>query len=314
MFERLHRRLYRSLLLFLLLFSLVVNGTVFWILARYNYQHFVALSEGHIEQQQQYFANKLTVTEESLRLFASGGVFQALLAEGQWGEARDRLTEFVQSQASVEGASFYVERDGAPTRVINAAISSPAADVGTLGQTLQAQGRTPYEPQWLLREESIGNTRCFSLLYPVYIDGDRLLGIILLDLNHVQIMGLAAADQALFDGEAMYLYSYHGFWSVVDDLALQEDWQVPWDALGDGIHVLRGQIIAAHQLPKSMDWMISIIPIPLVSMLASMGALLLGIFLLSALLFHFLAKAAARSIADPLQDLRGKMRQTLDAR
>ena len=169
MFVKLKNRINLTLVTFLGLFSLLINGILFGIMADYNYRNFVNLAEAHIEQQQQYFFQKISVAEESLRLFLAEGKFQDNLKEKSWSAVHNEVVEYVLSSAYVEGFSIYIEKNSTYQRVVNASINFPEIDAEFMRMILEEQGSFLYAPQWLLRREYVGDTRCFSLIYPIYL-------------------------------------------------------------------------------------------------------------------------------------------------
>ena len=310
MFVKLKNRINLTLVTFLGLFSLLINGILFGIMADYNYRNFVNLAEAHIEQQQQYFFQKISVAEESLRLFLAEGKFQDNLKEKSWSAVHNEVVEYVLSSAYVEGFSIYIEKNSTYQRVVNASINFPEIDAEFMRMILEEQGSFLYAPQWLLRREYVGDTRCFSLIYPIYSDKNQLLGIALLDFSLAQMTGMESNDESFFLREKMLIYSRKDFWSSMS-IPLDESFKKLIHSSADGIIKDRKHIMSLQQIPQSKDIFIFEVPVNFYPLLLPLGLALLLNFGVSLVIFLFISCLVGKSITDPLSDLQKNLNHTI---
>lgn len=304
--QRLRKRIRITLFIFLCLFSLVVNAMVYYILTNYNYRHYAALSQSHMEQQYQNFIQQMAVMGEGAKLSFERPQLISAIEKKEWMTVSKKVEEFLQSSRGMVGGRIYTFKD----QVLECKTSSGTADmeIEELKQHLKLQTSDIYSARWFLRTGTTEKYDYLSYLLPIYND-KILVGFFLADIDFKKLVRDILNDNSkMFWQETLIMRTGDKIWSdmtkwnaTLDNLILEHN----EDA------VLKGNtLVTVHKLEQSDDYYAQILTLKLNQIFFPMAMTLILFFIISIILAYFTVNFVTNSIILPLIDLHEKMNQT----
>jgi hypothetical protein len=304
--QRLKRRIRMTLFLFLCSFSLVVNVMVYSILTNYNYRHYAALSQSHMEQQYQNLIQQMAVMGEGAKLSFEKPQFINAIKKGDWTTVSKKVEEFLQSSRGMVGGRIYIFRD----QTLHCITSSGTADMASdeLLRRLKKNNSNIYSAQWFLRTGAPDKYEYLSYLLPIY-EEKNFIGFFLADIKFSQLVYDILSDNSkTFWQETLLMRTGDKIWSSATE------WSGELDRLilekNEKPTLVGNTLITVHKLEQSEDYYAQVLTLKINRIFFPLGITLMVFFVISIILSYFLVVFVTNSIILPLLDLRDKMDQT----
>lgn len=309
--KRLNRKIKLTLFIFLSIFSFLVNALAYYILSDYNSKHYMALSKSHMEQQYQNCLQRLAVLGEQIRLFGDNPQFTNGVANRDWQMVSGKLGDFMQSSGNIAALRIYsyVNEELKFARG-DSNLRFPELEPETVEGIWSEASDEDQGAVWFLREGPVGSYECLSFMMPV-MDNEDLLGYLVADVSVAPFMEdiLEEGGASLWE-ESIAIVSPDGMWvsgrQTIDGMESLDAWGTMQ------FKVIDGKLVAVREITQSRDRLVQVISLKTNELLLPVGIMLFIVFLLSLVLIYIGVKYITRSITVPLEELKTKMKGTLE--